>query len=81
VQAGAVVPGRVLYDRPACQGARGPGLNVDQLAFERGEERFGQGVVPALAGPADRQDDLVPVGQGGELRPSSVRTSSSAGCS
>ena len=52
VQPGAVVPGDVLDDGPAGGGPGGPGLRVEQLAFERGEERFGNGVVPALAGAA-----------------------------
>jgi hypothetical protein len=37
VRPGAAVPGDVLHDRPPGCGAGGPGLKVDQLAFERGE--------------------------------------------
>jgi hypothetical protein len=51
VQPGAVVPADVLGDA-AGAGSGGPGLQVDQLAFDGGEEAFGQSVVPALAGAA-----------------------------
>lgn len=50
VQAGAVVPADVLGDGPAGAGSGGPGLQVDELAFERAEEALGQGIVPALTG-------------------------------
>src|SRR5262249_37800339 len=49
VQSGAVVPGDVLHDRPAGLGPGGPGLQIGELALERGEEALGHGVVPALA--------------------------------
>jgi hypothetical protein len=39
---------------------------VEQLAFDRGEEGFGKGVVPALASTAEGQYDVVIAGQGGE---------------
>src|SRR5215469_7963682 len=68
VQAGAVVPADVLDDRPSGGSLGGPGLGVDQLAFECGEEALGEGVVPALAGPAEGQDHLVALGELGKLR-------------
>src|SRR4249920_855554 len=67
VQPGAVVPADVLNDRPAGRGPGGPGLGIDQLAFDRGEEALGQGVVPALAGAPHRQGDLAVSGEGREL--------------
>jgi hypothetical protein len=45
----------------------GPGLKVDQFAFEGGEEALGECVVPALAGPAEGQDHLVILGELGKL--------------
>src|SRR5215471_10203185 len=68
VQPGAVVPGDVLDGGVAGGRAGGPLPGVDQLPFDRGEERFGQGVIPALAGPADRKRDLALRGEGSELR-------------
>src|SRR6266508_6395142 len=65
VQAGAVVPGDVLHGRVAGGGAGGPGLVVEALAFQGGEERLGERVVPALAGAARRQEDREIVGEGG----------------
>jgi hypothetical protein len=41
---------------------------VDQLAFEQGEERLGERVVPALAGPPDRERDLILYTSNGEVR-------------
>src|SRR5437764_5501854 len=67
VQPGAVVPAGVFHDVPAGGGPGRPGLGVDQLAFDRGEERFGQGVVPALAGASMGQRYRIVAGQGGEL--------------
>jgi hypothetical protein len=55
VQPGAVVPADVLDDRAPCAGPGGPGAKVEQLAFDRSEERLGQGVIPALAFAAGRQ--------------------------
>src|SRR5487761_355847 len=66
VQAGAVEPADVLDDRPARHGAGGPGLQVEQLSLDRGEERFGEGVVPALAGAAEGQRHLAVAGQASE---------------
>src|SRR5215469_235637 len=63
VQPGAVVPADVVNDRPARRGPGGPGLGIDQLAFDRGEETLGQGVVPALAGAPHRQGHLAVAGQ------------------
>src|SRR4249920_2079263 len=68
VQPGAVVPADVLNDRPPRRCPGGPGLGLDQLAFDRGEEALGQGVIPALAGAAGRESDLPAAGDGGELR-------------
>src|SRR6266540_4549061 len=65
VQAGAVVPGDVFHGGVACGGAGGPGLVVEALAFQGGEERLGERVVPALPGAAARQDDRQVVGEGG----------------
>src|SRR5215471_14969884 len=63
MQSGAVVPADVLDDRVPCGGLGRPGL---QVALDGGEERFGQGVVPALAGAAVGQHDVVLAGVGGE---------------
>jgi hypothetical protein len=65
VQPGAVVPGDVLHDRAPGVDPGRPGAGVDQLALERGEERLRQGVVPALARPADRQCVLALLREGG----------------
>src|SRR5215211_991987 len=65
VQPGAVVPGDVLHGGAAGSGPGRPGLLVEALALQRGEERFGERVVPALPGPARRQGDLEIVGEGG----------------
>jgi hypothetical protein len=67
VQPGAAVPADVLGDDPAGAGPGRPGLQVDQLAFERTEEALGQAVVPALTGAAVRLIDVEPGGQRGEL--------------
>jgi hypothetical protein len=67
VQAGAVVPADVLGDGVAGAGAGGPGLQVEKLAFDGAEERFGEGVVPALPCAAVGQLDLAVRGEGGEL--------------
>jgi hypothetical protein len=40
---------------------------VDEFGFDGGEERFGDGVVPALPAPADREPDAVRVGEAGVL--------------
>ncbi len=66
VQAGAVVPADVLHDGAPGAGSGGPWLQIEQLAFDRGEERFREGVVPALAFAARRQGDLAVAGQPGE---------------
>jgi hypothetical protein len=65
VQPGAVVPGDVVHGGPACRGPGGPRLQVQALALERREERFGQRVIPALPGPAARQPDLEIAGEHG----------------
>src|SRR5215213_5424800 len=65
VQPGAVVPGDVVHGRVAGGGAGGPGLVVEALAFQGGEERLGERVIPALAGAARRQADREIVGEGG----------------
>ena len=65
MQPGAVVPGDVLHDCPPGPGPGRPGPGVDELALERGEERLGQRVVPAPAGPAGRQGDLAFFREGG----------------
>ena len=43
----------------------GPGLLVEALALQRGEERLGERVVPALPGAAARQGDPQVAGEGG----------------
>jgi hypothetical protein len=68
VQAGAVVPADVLGDSAPDAGLGGPGLQVDQLAFERAEEALGDCVVPALAGAAVRQLDVEVAGGYGTAR-------------
>src|SRR5918999_3351502 len=65
VEPGAVVPGDVLHGGAAGGGSGGPGLGVQALTLQRGEERFGQRVVPALPGPAAGQGDLEIAGEGG----------------
>ncbi len=65
VQAGAVVPGDVFHGGVAGGGPGGPGLLVEALAFQGGEERLGERVVPSLAGAACRQADHEIVGEGG----------------
>ena len=77
VEPAAVVPGDVVDDGTAGEGVGGPGLLVDAFAFQRGEERFGDGVVPALPGPADRQGHSAVVGEGGVL-PGRVLTAADA---
>src|SRR5580700_1932594 len=67
VQAGAVVPADVLSDGGAGGSSGGPGLVVEQLAFDGGEPAFGQSVIPALPGPAMGQLDIETAGQGGEF--------------
>lgn len=54
VQAGAVVPAGVFGDGAAGACPGGPGLQVDQLAFDGAEEALAQGVVPALTGRCGR---------------------------
>ena len=76
VQPGAVVSGDVLHDRPAGSGPGVPGPKVGELALQRGEERLGHGVVPALALAAHRWQDLAASGEisersGGVLQPRS----------
>ncbi len=46
VQPGAVVPGDVLHGGAAGSGPGRPGLQVQTLALQRGEERFGERVGP-----------------------------------
>src|SRR5215207_3861779 len=65
VQPGAVVPGDVLHGGAAGGRSGGPGLLVEALALQRGEERFGERIVPALAGPTGRQGHLQVAGEGG----------------
>ena len=65
VQAGAVEPADVLDDGAPCARFGGLGLEVEQLAFDRGEERFGQALSPALAFAAHRQGDLAVAGHPG----------------
>src|SRR2546430_12232861 len=67
VQPGAVVPGDVLDDRPPGGSLGGPGLKVEELAFDRGEKRFRKSVVPALAGAAMGQPYRPAAGQASEL--------------
>src|SRR6266516_2058757 len=67
VQPGAVVPGDVLDDRPPGGSLGGPGLEVEQLALDRGEKRFRKSVVPALAGAAMGQLHRTAAGQASEL--------------
>src|SRR5512139_1717334 len=66
VEPGAVEPGDVLDDGASGTGPGGPGLLVEALALEGGEERLGQSVVPALTGPPHRQLDVAVAGQVGE---------------
>src|SRR5690349_6027199 len=73
VQAGAVVPAEVLGDGAGGAGPGGPGLHVDQLAFDRAEEALGQGVVPALTGAPVGQLDLAVGGEGGRAQPGQRR--------
>jgi len=42
-------------------------LSVEQLGLDGGEERLGDGVVPALTATADRELDAVLVGQASVL--------------
>jgi hypothetical protein len=64
VPAAGVVPAldpvedRLVGGRPG-----GPGTSVEQLGLDGREERLGDGVVPALTAPADREPDAVLVGQ------------------
>src|SRR5215213_4845220 len=67
VQPGAVVPGDVLHGGAAGSGPGRPGLLVEALALQRGEERFGERIVPALPGPTGRQGHLEIDGEGGVL--------------
>jgi hypothetical protein len=54
VSAAGVVPTfDVLEYRLAGGGVGRPGLPVQQFGFDGGEERFGDGVVPALPASAD----------------------------
>jgi hypothetical protein len=66
VQAGAVVPADVFGDGVAGACPGGPGLQVDQLAFDGTEEALGQGIVPALAGAAVGQLNLAVGRKSGE---------------
>jgi hypothetical protein len=61
------VSGAFAGRQAAGRRAGGPGVVVEQLAFERAEETLGQRVVPALAGPPVREPDLVVVSEGGEV--------------
>src|SRR5512133_2019146 len=65
VQPGAVVPGDVVHGGAAGGRSGGPGLLVEALALQRGKERFGERVVPALPGPTGRQGHLQVAGEGG----------------
>src|SRR5215216_7250546 len=65
VQPGAVVPGDVLHGGAAGSGPGRPGLLVEALALQRGEERFGDRIAPALPGPAARQGDRQARSEGG----------------
>src|SRR5512132_4181315 len=65
VQPGAVVPGDVVHGGAAGSGPGRPGLLVETLALQRGEERLGERVIPALPGPTGRQGDLEIAGEGG----------------
>ena len=65
VQPGAVVPGDVLHGGAAGSRSGRPGLQVQALALQRGEERLGERVVPALPGAAAGQDDGQVGGEGG----------------
>src|SRR5918996_3118712 len=65
VQPGAVEPGDVVDGGAAGSGPGGPGLQGQALALERGEERFGQRVIPALPGPPVGQRDLQVAGEQG----------------
>jgi hypothetical protein len=60
-------PGDVVHGCPPGGRVSRPGLLVEAFALQRGEDRFGKGVVPALAGATDRQGDLQPDGGGGEV--------------
>ncbi|WP_425553477.1 hypothetical protein [Dactylosporangium salmoneum] len=40
---------------------------MDEFGLDRGKERFGDRVVPALTAPADRQADIMPLGEAGVL--------------
>jgi DNA-binding PadR family transcriptional regulator len=46
------LPADVLGDCATGASVSGPGLQVDQLAFDRAKERFGESVAPALASAA-----------------------------
>ena len=48
-----------LEDGPLSRGPCRPSLAVDQLFFQGGEPALGHRVVPALAGPRERLDDVV----------------------
>lgn len=48
-----------LEDRSARSAARGPCVPVDEFELERCEKRFGDSVVPALAGSRQRLGDAV----------------------
>jgi hypothetical protein len=65
----AVVPADVLSDGAAGGGLGGRGLQVDQVALDRAEERLGKGVVPGLARAPMREVDVEVAGQ---LREASV---------
>src|SRR5215218_7793423 len=64
VEPGAVVPRDVVHGGAAGSGPGRPGLPVQALALERGEERR-PARVPALPGPTGRQPHLEIAGEGG----------------
>lgn len=64
MQPGPVVPGDVVDDGVVGGGAGRPGLPVQACVFQRGEERFGERVVPALTGAPDGEGDREFGGQG-----------------
>src|SRR5512132_1526171 len=65
VEPGAVVPGDVVHGGAAGGRSGGPGLLIEALALQRGKERFGERIVPALPGPTGRQGHLQVAGEGG----------------
>jgi hypothetical protein len=68
VQCGVTTAGVVptldpVEDRLVSGGPGGPGAAVEQLGLDGREERLGDGVVPAMTAPAERESDSVLVGQ------------------